>query len=333
MNMNNLNFESSQSSYFYRELEKKNKQITEMQKRINNLIDEKNSLQITIQNLKTENYDLGITNEKENNQMNFEYQNKINQLYQIINYLQNENTLLKNEVNKKDKIEQNYNNTFLKKLNQSRREIDNLSVMNSIKDTILRELQDFVNELNDNIGNKLNCELDFNNDDLNTFKYNLEQIKNKIYSEFSNNTINGNNNFNKENNNLNKEINLNNNNSNKINNIIFQNNTFRNQNYKNDIRSISGMSKRSFPKEKIPSHKDEESLYKRSLSNYTTETLNKELNNHLKDCKCQGCLSKAKKDPSFLTDRLEFKSKAWIKKPDYHSILRTPPRNEYEDND
>ena len=332
MNMNNLNFESSQSSYFYRELEKKNKQITEMQKRINNLIDEKNSLQITIQNLKTENYDLGITNEKENNQMNFEYQNKINQLYQIINYLQNENTLLKNEVNKKDKIEQNYNNTFLKKLNQSRREIDNLSVMNSIKDTILRELQDFVNELNDNIGNKLNCELDFNNDDLNTFKYNLEQIKNKIYSEFSNNTINGNNNFNKENNNLNKEINLNNNNSNKINNIIFQNNTFRNQNYKNDIRSISGMSKRSFPKEKIPSHKDEESLYKRSLSNYTTETLNKELNNHLKDCKCQGCLSKAKKDPSFLTDRFEFKSKAWIKKPDYHSILRTPPRNEYEDN-
>ena len=333
MNMNNLNFESSQSSYFYRELEKKNKQITEMQKRINNLIDEKNSLQITIQNLKTENYDLGITNEKENNQMNFEYQNKINQLYQTINYLQNENTLLKNEVNKKDKIEQNYNNTFLKKLNQSRREIDNLSVMNSIKDTILRELQDFVNELNDNIGNKLNCELDFNNDDLNTFKYNLEQIKNKIYSEFSNNTINGNNNFNKENNNLNKEINLNNNNSNKINNIIFQNNTFRNQNYKNDIRSISGMSKRSFPKEKIPSHKDEESLYKRSLSNYTTETLNKELNNHLKDCKCQGCLSKAKKDPSFLTDRFEFKSKAWIKKPDYHSILRTPPRNEYEDND
>ena len=333
MNMNNLNFESSQSSYFYRELEKKNKQITEMQKRINNLIDEKNSLLITIQNLKTENYDLGITNEKENNQMNFEYQNKINQLYQIINYLQNENTLLKNEVNKKDKIEQNYNNTFLKKLNQSRREIDNLSVMNSIKDTILRELQDFVNELNDNIGNKLNCELDFNNDDLNTFKYNLEQIKNKIYSEFSNNTINGNNNFNKENNNLNKEINLNNNNSNKINNIIFQNNTFRNQNYKNDIRSISGMSKRSFPKEKIPSHKDEESLYKRSLSNYTTETLNKELNNHLKDCKCQGCLSKAKKDPSFLTDRFEFKSKAWIKKPDYHSILRTPPRNEYEDND
>ena len=333
MNMNNLNFESSQSSYFYRELEKKNKQITEMQKRINNLIDEKNSLQITIQNLKTENYDLGITNEKENNQMNFEYQNKINQLYQIINYLQNENTLLKNEVNKKDKIEQNYNNTFLKKLNQSRREIDNLSVMNSIKDTILRELQDFVNKLNDNIGNKLNCELDFNNDDLNTFIYNLEQIKNKIYSEFSNNTINGNNNFNKENNNLNKEINLNNNNSNKINNIIFQNNTFRNQNYKNDIRSISGMSKRSFPKEKIPSHKDEESLYKRSLSNYTTETLNKELNNHLKDCKCQGCLSKAKKDPSFLTDRFEFKSKAWIKKPDYHSILRTPPRNEYEDND
>ena len=333
MNMNNLNFESSQSSYFYRELEKKNKQITEMQKRINNLIDEKNSLQITIQNLKTENYDLGITNEKENNQMNFEYQNKINQLYQTINYLQNENTLLKNEVNKKDKIEQNYNNTFLKKLNQSRREIDNLSVMNSIKDTILRELQDFVNELNDNIGNKLNCELDFNNDDLNTFKYNLEQIKNKIYSEFSNNTINGNNNFNKENNNLNKEINLNNNNSNKINNIIFQNNTFRNQNYKNDIRSISGMSKRSFPKEKIPSHKDEESLYKRSLSNNTNKTLSKDLNNHLKDCKCQGCLSKAKKDPSFLTDRFEFKSKAWIKKPDYHSILRTPPRNEYEDND
>ena len=222
MNMQNLNSDSSQSSYFYRELDKKNKHITELQMRINNLIDEKNSLQIMIENLKSQNYNLGISNEKENNEMNYEYQNKINQLYQTINYLQNENTLLKNEINKKDKIEQNYNNTILQKLNQSRREIDNLSVMNTIKDTILRELQDFVNELNNNIGNKLNCELDFNNDSLNTFRYNLEQIKNKIYSNFSN----GNYNFNNENNNLNKEINLNNN-VNKINNIIFQNNNFK----------------------------------------------------------------------------------------------------------
>ena len=143
MNMQNLNSDSSQSSYFYRELDKKNKQITEMQMRINNLIDEKNSLQIMIENLKSQNYNLGIANEKENNEMNYEYQNKINQLYQTINYLQNENTLLKNEINKKDKIEQNYNNTILKKLNQSRREIDNLSVMNTIKDTILREFQYF----------------------------------------------------------------------------------------------------------------------------------------------------------------------------------------------
>ena len=328
MNMQNLNSNSSQPSYFYRELDKKNKQITEMQKRINNLIDEKNSLQMMIQNLKSENYNLGISNEKENNEMNYEYQNKINQLYQTINYLQSENILLKNEPNKKDKIEQNYNNTFLKKLNQSRREIDNLSVMNTIKDTILRELQDFVNELNNNIGNKLNYELDFNNDDLNTFRYNLEQIKNQIYSNFSNGN---NNNFNNENNNLNKEINLKNN-MNKINNIIFQNNNFKNKNNKNELRSISGMSKITYPIEKVPSQKEEESLYKRSLSNNTNKTLSKDLNNHLKDCKCQGCRSKAKKDPSFLTERFEFKSKAWIKKPDYHSILRTPPRNEYEDN-
>ena len=68
-----------------------------MQKRINNLIDEKNSLQMMIQNLKSENYNLGISNEKENNEMNYEYQNKINQLYQTINYLQSENILLKNE--------------------------------------------------------------------------------------------------------------------------------------------------------------------------------------------------------------------------------------------
>ena len=326
MNMQNLNSDSSQLSYFYRELDKKNKQITEMQMRINNLIDEKNSLQIMIENLKSQNYNLGIANEKENNEMNYEYQNKINQLYQTINYLQNENTLLKNEINKKDKIEQNYNNTILKKLNQSRREIDNLSVMNTIKDTILRELQDFANELNNNIGNKLNCELDFNNDNLYTFKYNLEQIKNKIYSNFSN----VNNNFNNENNNLNKEINLNNN-VNKINKIIYQNNNFKNKYYNNDLRSISGMSKMSIPKEKIPSQKEEESLYKRSLSNYTTKTLSKDINNHLKDCKCQGCLSKAIKDPSFLSERFEFKSKAWIKKPDYHSILRTPPRSEDSD--
>ena len=107
---------SSQPTYCHRELDRKNKQISEMQTKINNLIDEKSTLQKTIYNLKTENYNLGILNENENKKTDFEHQNQINELFQVLNNLQNENYILKSQLNKKDKIEQNYNNTFLKKL-------------------------------------------------------------------------------------------------------------------------------------------------------------------------------------------------------------------------
>ena len=305
---------SSQPTYFHRELDRKNKQISEMQTKINNLIDEKSTLQKTIYNLKTENYNLGILNENENKKTDFEHQNQINELFQVLNNLQNENYILKSQLNKKDKREQNYNNTISKQLNQAKREIDNLQVMNTIKDNILRELQDFINQLNQIIGDN-NFELDFNNDNINTFKSNLYQIKQRIFSRLNNNIQNQNlelpNNYNNENN-----INY----TEKENKI---NNSNNNINYSNN--NING-SRQNFSYEKLPVNKDL-SLYKRSISNYSNKTVSK----HIKDCKCEGCRKKAMKDPLYLSQLFEFKSKAWIKKPTFHSVLRTPPRDMYDD--
>ena len=123
-------------SYFYKELDLKNKQIAELKARINNLLDSKQNLQEQIENLKAKNYSLSSNCEQETQMSTIQLQKRENELINHINNLQRENSMLKMQLNKKEGAETNFQNTIAYKLAQAQKEVDNLSVMNTYKDNI-----------------------------------------------------------------------------------------------------------------------------------------------------------------------------------------------------
>ena len=171
----------SQSTYFYKELDKKNKYIEDLKNRVNTLLDEKNLLNKRIQDLIEKNNQLSIMNEQENRQLDYETNNRMNELYETIKLLQQENQIIKDKLNKKEEFEENFNNTITNKLTQGQRKVDNLSVLNTIKDNIINEYEDFVNQLNEMIGKKFNFILDFSNDNIDLYLKHLNKIKNKVF--------------------------------------------------------------------------------------------------------------------------------------------------------
>ena len=171
----------SQSTYFYKELDEKNKYIEDLKNRVNTLLDEKNLLNKRIQDLIEKNNQLSIMNEQENRQLDYETNNRMNELYETIKLLQQENQIIKDKLNKKEEFEENFNNTITNKLTQGQRKVDNLSVLNTIKDNIINEYEDFVNQLNEMIGKKFNFILDFSNDNIDLYLKHLNKIKNKVF--------------------------------------------------------------------------------------------------------------------------------------------------------
>ena len=170
----------SNPNYFYQELDKKNKEIQELKEKVSSLLDEKTLLNKTINDLREKNKKLIISEEKENQKLDSNNNRKIKELYQILNIIQNENKILKDKLSKQDNFEKDFNNTVKNKLTQAQRNVDNLSVLNTIKDNIILDYQDFVNTLNEIVGKKFNFILDFSNDKIDTYKINLTKIQNKV---------------------------------------------------------------------------------------------------------------------------------------------------------
>jgi len=181
--------ESMISPYYYKELDKKNQYISELKTRINNLLDEKLSLQNEIEDLKNKNFHISQYKNDENNKINIQYKNNENKLYEIIRNLQNKNQNIKNLLNKKDDINNNFNSTYFSKLNNYQKEIDNLRILNAVKDNILIEMEIFFNKLNEICGTKLNFNLDYSNDDIDVYFRNLKILEKKIinYCKFEKN--------------------------------------------------------------------------------------------------------------------------------------------------
>ena len=92
---------TNQPNYFYRELDKKNKQIQELKDRVSTLLDEKNLLNKLVQELRENNHQLSIKNEQENKKLDSEVNNKMGELYEIIKSLQRENQIIKDKLNNK----------------------------------------------------------------------------------------------------------------------------------------------------------------------------------------------------------------------------------------
>ena len=128
----------------------------------------KNTYQIQLDNEKEKTNELKNKQLKEIENLKLQLQNDLitneNIYRQKENLLKEELERIKNDIkiqleNQKNKIEiqqrnelediERKNKREVEKLNnQNKREIDNLQVMNTIKDNILRELQDFINQLN-----------------------------------------------------------------------------------------------------------------------------------------------------------------------------------------
>ena len=180
---------SAQSSYYYKELDLKNQQLDDMRKRLNNLLDEKQNCQNEIQNLKAKNYSINAKCEQESQMSTLASKTKEYELLSVIQKLQNENEFLRNRLNKKEETESNFEKTIAYKLHNAKREIDNLSVMNTFKDNVLERMQNFYNKINKMLPSPLNIELDFANDDMNSYGRKMKEIEERVLGQMQYDTF------------------------------------------------------------------------------------------------------------------------------------------------
>ena len=159
-------------SFYQNELAKKNKQIKILQHKINNLILNKNSLISHIDKYaKT-----SIHSQKNISPQNNFYHNK---LFSSVQSFAHKNFFYKNKIFSDNMIEDKYSNTLQYKLISTQREIENLTIMNTNKDNIIMNMQNFINALNIMVCNgKIN--LDLNQIDIKTFIINLKKLEQKI---------------------------------------------------------------------------------------------------------------------------------------------------------
>lgn len=133
--------DSVQVNYYYQELDKKNQQIQSLKNRVVSLIDEKNSLLNEITSLKQQNYNISASSEQQFINLKTNFEQKEKNYLSVIYSMKNENNILKKNLNQKMIIENNFNNTLAYKLSTAKKEIQNLSIMNSNKDNIIFTMQ------------------------------------------------------------------------------------------------------------------------------------------------------------------------------------------------
>ena len=173
----NNGFDSiNNESIYHTELARKDKQILILRNRINNLVLNKNSLISQFDSSKQKNIPSLKTISPKNNL------NIHNKLISSIQSLKYENSILRKKMNLTKKIEDKYSDTIKYKLLSAQKEIDNLTIMNTNKDSIIMSMQNFISNLNNIICNgKINLNLE--QIDIKTFIKNLKQLEQKIVSK------------------------------------------------------------------------------------------------------------------------------------------------------
>ena len=163
-------------SLYQNELALKDKQISHLKNKINNLILNKNSL---ISHL-----DKTIIKKKSlpSSKMISPHNNnscKNNKIHSSIPRFELVKNLLTDKHNLSVKLGDKYRNTFQYKLLSAQKEIENLTIMNANKDNIIINMQKFINNLNNIICNgKIN--LNLNQLDIKTFFSNLKKLEQTI---------------------------------------------------------------------------------------------------------------------------------------------------------
>jgi hypothetical protein len=169
-NSNNEFEKENNISLYQSELALKDMQISHLKNKINNLVQNKNSLFSQL--------DKSVIKKNA-------LSSKISPLIKDccksnnIYYLSNDNFQIKNKMNSYMKFGDKYKNTLQYKLLSAQNEIENLTIMNENKDNIIMNMQNFINNLNNTVCNgKIN--LNLNQLDINTFVSNLKQLEQKI---------------------------------------------------------------------------------------------------------------------------------------------------------
>ena len=179
---NEINKEKEEILYLNRELNRKNNLIKKLQKRILDLIDEKNFLINEINILKNENNTIKIKSEKNFNNNKIIYDKKEKELLTTLNNL-------KNVLNEKEKQEKNLNENLRKKLLKANEEINNLKIMNNNRDNILLLINHFFQNIKNNLNLNYELHLDFIPYifDKSSFVNNLKLLEKEISNKISQN--------------------------------------------------------------------------------------------------------------------------------------------------
>ena len=168
--------------YLNREINRQNILIKQLQKRISNLIDEKNYLINEINILKNEINIISIKSEKNFNDNKKIYGKKENELIQIIKNL-------RQQLYEREYGENNMNKILKKELTKAKEEINNLKIINNNRDNALLLIHHFFQ----NIKNKLNLNYEIYLDfipyifDKSSFVNNLNILENEIINIISKN--------------------------------------------------------------------------------------------------------------------------------------------------
>ena len=168
--------------YLNREINRQNILIKQLQKRISNLIDEKNYLINEINILKNKINIISIKSEKNFNDNKKIYDKKENELVQIIKNL-------RQQLYEREYDENNMNKILKKELTKAKEEINNLKIINNNRDNALLLIHHFFQ----NIKNKLNLNYEIYLDfipyifDKSSFVNNLNILENEIINKISKN--------------------------------------------------------------------------------------------------------------------------------------------------
>ena len=170
--------------YFYSELNKKNKKINELKSIISNMKNNEENLFYKVKSLK-----YLIPNSSDKNKNKKEEQKIIERediLLQIIKNLQNENMILKIQINKNEELKRHFYNHINDKLLKAERDIQILSHENNNNNNIIVAIQNFLFNINDKIKNK-NQKLIFNLSliDNKTFIQNLQILESNIINKLN----------------------------------------------------------------------------------------------------------------------------------------------------
>ena len=135
-------------------------------------------------NTKNENANINtFPNDESTNNISFQNNISHHNLISLIQILQQENSLLKSNLNIGQNIEPKYSDTIQYKMLSLKNEIENLKRIITNKDNIIMNMQNFINNMNKIILNgKIN--LNVNQIDLKTFNINLKQLEQDIITKF-----------------------------------------------------------------------------------------------------------------------------------------------------